>query len=158
MFQLIGVGANRQLVARLHVFVIVIACILSPSTWAEDKPLRLVIVTSVHSHIKVLSSPVLRKIYLGSAATVGSQSIQPLINKSNRLLAEMFLQKVLFMSQNTYERHLRHTQFPVGTVLPVTYRSEAKLIEYLNLHPNSITCLTEQAAAKRPSLRVVMRL
>lgn len=84
--------------------------------------------------------------------------LQPLINKSNRVLNEMFLQKVLFMSQKTYERHLRHTKFLTNTVLPVTYRSEVKLIEYLNAHPDSITFLTEQAAAQRPTLRVVMRL
>lgn len=129
-----------------------------PPAYAADQPLQLVIVTSQQSSIKALSGPVLRKVYLRSASGIGFQPIQPLINQSNRMLQEMFLQKVLFMSQNTYERHLRHTKFPTGTVLPVDYRSEVKLIDYLNAHPNSITCLTEQAAAKRPSLRVVMRL
>lgn len=129
-----------------------------PCASAEDQPLQLVIVTSQQSSIKVLSGPVLRKVYLGAAYGIGLQPIQPLINQSNRMLHEMFLQKVLFMSQTTYERHLRHTKFPTGTVLPVAYRSEVKLIDYLDTHPDSITCLTEQAAAKRPSLRVVMRL
>lgn len=144
---------------RLLLLGIVAAYLFAlPRASAEDRPLQLVIVTSQQSSIKVMSGPLLRKVYLGSASGIGFQPIQPLINQSNRMLQEMFLQKVLFMSQNTYERHLRHTKFPTGTVLPVAYRSEVKLIDYLNAHPNSITCLTEQAAAKRPSLRVVMRL
>lgn len=130
----------------------------APSAWAEDPPLRLVIVTGAHSRIGALSRPMLRKIYLGSSSGVSSRSIHPLINQSNRMLHEMFLQKVLFMSKKTYERHLRYTKFPSDMVLPVAYRSEARLIEYLNAHPNSITYLTEQAAAQWPSMRVVTRL
>lgn len=144
---------------RLLLLRIVVAYIFAlPRAFAEDQPLQLVIVTSQQSRIKALSGPVLRKVYLGSVSGISFQPIHPLINQSNRMLHEMFLQKVLFMSKNTYERHLRHTKFPTGTVLPIHYRSEAKLIEYLNAHPDSITCLTEQAAAKKPSLRVVMRL
>lgn len=125
---------------------------------AEEQPLRLVIVTSAHSRIDGLNYPVLRKIYLGSVSSVSAYPIYPLINQSNRLLHEMFLQKVLFMSQNTYKHHLHHTKFPTDTVLPIAYRSEDKLIAHLNAHPGSITYLTERAAAIRPSVRVVMRL
>lgn len=143
---------------RLLLFGIVAAYIFfTPSARAEAPSTQLVIVTSVHSRIQVLSAPLLRKIYMGSASNVGSQ-FHPLINQSDRVLHEMFLQKVLFMSQSTYERHLRHTKFSSGTVLPVAYRSEVKLIEYLQAHPDSITCMTQQMAAKTPSLRVVMRL
>lgn len=130
----------------------------APGAHAGEQSLRLVIVTSAHSRIGVLNYPMLRKIYLGSVSAVGTRPIYPLINQSNGLLHEMFLQKVLFMSQNTYKHHLLHTKFPADTVMPLAYRSEDKLIAYLNTHPDSITCLTEQAAAKRPSLRVVMRL
>lgn len=130
----------------------------APSASAGDPPLRLVMVTSAHSRIGSLSHPMLRKIYLGSSPGVTSQVIHPLINQSNRMLHEVFLQKVLFMSIKTYERHLRHKKLSSDTVLPVAYRSEARLIEYLNAHPDSITCLTEQVAAQLPSVRVVTRL
>ena len=130
----------------------------STSALAENPPLQLVMVTSAHSRIEALSRLMLRKIYLGLPSGVSSQSIHPLINQSNWMLHEVFLQKVLFMSKKAYERHLRHTKFSSNTVLPVAYRSEARLIEYLNAHPDSITFLTEQTAAQLPSVRVVTRL
>ena len=138
--------------------VVAVSLFAAPSAWAGDPPLRLVMVTSAHSRIGALSLPMLRNIYLGSSSGVSSQSIRPLINQSNRMLHEVFLQKVLFMSKKTYERYLRHKKLPSDTVLPVAYRSEAGLIEYLNAHPDSITYLTEQAAAQWPSMRVVTRL
>ncbi len=100
----------------------------------------------------------LRIIYMGTSSAVSSQSIRPLINQSNGMLHEVFLQKVLFMSKNTYERYLRQTKFSSNTVMPMAYRSEARVIEYLNAHPDSITYLTEEAAAQWPDLRVVTRL
>ena len=130
---------------------------LAPFACAVDTPLRLVVVTSVHSPFGTLNRGQIRKIYLGSS-DVTPKSIQPLINQSDRMLHEMFLQKVLFMSEKAYERYVRHKNFPSDTVMPVTYRSEDRLIEYLNAHPNAITCLSEQTAAQWPSLKVVTRL
>lgn len=132
--------------------------LVASSAFAGEQPQRLVIITHAHSRIEVLNYPLLRKIYLGSASAVGTRPVYPLINQSNSVIYEMFLQKVLFMSQNTYEHHLHHAKFPKGTVVPIAFRSEDKLLAYLSAHPGSITCLTEQAAAKMPSVRVVMRL
>ncbi len=131
----------RMLLAHAVAFLF-----LAPFACAVDTPLRLVIVTSVHSPVGTLSPGQLRKIYLGSS-DVTPQSIQPVINDSDRMLHEMFLQKVIFMSEKAYERYVRHKKFPSGTLMPVTYRSEDRLIEYLNAHPNAITCLSEQTAA-----------
>ena len=125
---------------------------------AGGTPIRLVVVTSADSRIGPLTRPMIRKIYLGSSAGIASQPIHPLINQSNRLLYEMFLQKVLFMSKETYERHMRHSKFAAGTLLPVSYRSEARLLKHLNAHPDSISYVPDHVAAQWPAMRVVARL
>lgn len=137
----------------------IIGCLVAAQfAVAGTPPLRLVIVTHVTSSIGVLSQAQARKIYLGVPLDVGGKSVQPLINRSNQELYEVFLQKVLFMSAKAYERHMAHAEFAADVHTPLVYRSESKLIDYLNAHPNSIACLTEQSAVHSPSLRVIARL
>ena len=132
--------------------------IATQCAFAETTPLRLVIVTNVASDIDILSQTQIRKIYLGAPGRVSDKAVQPLVNRSNRVLHEIFLQKVLFTSAKTYEHHITHRKFAAGAPSPLVYRSESKLIDYLTSHPNSIACLPEQEAAKLPSLRVIARL
>lgn len=134
-------------------------CLLTAQfAYAENSTLHLVLVTSVSSSINVLNRNQIRKIYLGSPLAEIARPIQPLINHSNGMLHEMFLQKVLFMSTKAYERHVRDVKPSSRAVLPISYRSESRLIAYLKLHPDSIAFLTEQKAAQLSSLKVVSRL
>lgn len=142
---------------RLCAWSVLASFFAAPCAVAGGTPIRLVMVTSADSRIGPLTRPMIRKIYLGSAG-MPSRPIYPLINQSNRLLHEMFLQKVLFMSKETYERHMRHSKFPVGTLLPVSYRSEARLLKHLNAHPDSISYVPDHVAAQWPAMRVVARL
>lgn len=146
-----------RLTRALSVFMVGLL-VTTQCAFAGTTPLRLVIVTNVASDIDELSQTQIRQIYLGAPGRVSDKAVQPLVNRSNRVLHEIFLQKVLFTSAKTYEHHIAHRKFAANAPSPLVYRSESKLIDYLTSHPNSIACLPEQAAAKLPSLRVIARL
>lgn len=146
-------GINRL------VRMVIAACLLTAQfAFADNGRLGLVMVTSVASSIGTLNRHQIRKVYLGSPSDAINHPIQALINRSDSLLYEMFLQKLLFMSTKAYERHVRHLQPALGTVLPRDYRSESRLVDYLKSHPDSIAFMTARTASQLPGLRVIARL
>lgn len=121
---------------------------------ASATPQRLVVVTGASNGLSSLNVEQVRKIYLGVAGDAGTSRIQPLFNDSTPLLREMFLQKVVFMSNETFQHFA--TKHAAGETRRLKfYRSEAKLIRDLRIRPNTISVIWETAAERNPGLKVI---
>lgn len=129
---------------------------LSPMTQAGE---RLVLVTATRPLAEApLTMGDVRRLFLGRTVTVGDQAVRPLINKSDTLLYEVFLQKVVHMSAGHYERHLLSGVYRRGGRRPQSFISERDLIAALRNQPFTVTFLWESSARAYPGIHVVREL
>lgn len=119
----------------------------------EAQSKRLVLVTNKISSLPELSLKQIRQIYLGRA--IRGESIIPLSNQTNDLLYEVFLQKVIFLSERDYEKRLITRTFQTGERRPVVHVKEHELLQSLGRQPGSVTFMWDETAARYPELRVV---
>ncbi len=82
----------------------------------------------------------------------------PLINLSDPLAHEVFLQKIMLMSARSYDRLLLSRVFRQGGRRPERFHSLLHLIETLQRHPGSITYMWQHEARQYPRLMTLMEL
>lgn len=118
----------------------------------------LVQVAAINSPISSLTPMEIRKAYLGVAITVNGETVQPLRNTGDPVLEEAFLQKVLFMSRESYDRLLLTKVMHGGGVRPAKYDTEAQLLMALSSNRAAITYMWAEKAAAKPGVKVVAEL
>ncbi|MEQ6341128.1 MAG: hypothetical protein M3A44_05595 [Gammaproteobacteria bacterium] len=64
---------------------------------SADQARHMVLVAGANAYIPPLTSAEVRKLFLGVVIIKDGQRIEPLLNLTNPLLHEVFLQKVIFM-------------------------------------------------------------
>lgn len=131
--------------------IISLLLFLSTSAFAQTK--RLVLVTGNQSTIPELTLNQVRRIYLGHA--LRGTAITPLSNQSDDLLFEVFLQKVIFLSERDYEKRLITRTFQTGDRRPSIHLKERDLLQSLERQSGSVTFMWEETASRHPQLRVV---
>lgn len=122
----------------------------------EDSGLVQVAATS--SPISSLTPMEIRKAYLGVAIIVNGETIQPLRNTGDPTLEEAFLQKVLFMSRESYDRLLLTKVMHGGGVRPAKYDTEAQLLIALSSNRAAITYMWSEKASAKPGIKVISEL
>ncbi len=101
---------------------------------------RLVLVTATPELRQVqLSRKEIRKLYLGRAIVKDGRRLVPLINTSDALGYQIFLQKIMLMSAHSYERFLLSKVFRSGGARPERFTSPPALIQSLRAQPGTIT-------------------
>lgn len=123
---------------QLSLFVL-LACSMPEARGEDPGPRRMLLVTSTETGIEQVSNEALRKAFLAIPVSVDGKRLRPLLNQSDLLLAEVFLQKIIFMSRNRYERQLVARVFRQGGKRPSRFRNLDELIAELQASPNSIT-------------------
>ena len=123
---------------------------------AEER--RLVLVTASISKITPLSPTEVRKLFLGLAVTQNSLRLEPLHNASDSLLNEVFLQKIIFMSAQNYERQLMSQVFRLGGHRPIRYTDAGKLVTVLQGTPGALSYMWLSSAQQIPGIKVVQEL
>lgn len=123
---------------------------------AEER--RLVLVTASTSNITPLSPTEVRKLFLGLAVTQNGLRLEPLHNVSDSLLNEVFLQKIIFMSAQSYERQLMSQVFRLGGHRPIRYTDADKLITVLQDTPGALSYMWLSSAQQIPGIKVVQEL
>src|SRR5665647_535567 len=93
-----GITPVKNIIAIL----LAASVLLTLMVYAEEQ--RIAIVASSHSGIKAISAKEVRRAYLGASIVLNGIEIKPLLNQTDKLVGEVFLQKVLFMSAEAYER------------------------------------------------------
>jgi hypothetical protein len=129
--------------------------------WALQAPLlaqaeqqRLAIVASADSNIKTLSAKEVRRAYLGASIVVDGVEIKPLRNLTQELAEEVFLQKVLFMSGEAYDRQLLARTFR-GAGRPKAYDNLLELLMALHSNDATITYMLYGTAVTTPGIRII---
>ncbi|MGA7750476.1 MAG: hypothetical protein WBQ69_01750 [Gallionella sp.] len=115
---------------------------------------HLVIVASADSSIKSMSIKEVRRVYLGAIIVVNGVEVKPLLNQSDKLVTEMFLQKVLFMSADAYERQSISRSFR-GESSPKAYNDLADLLAALKTNNMAITFMSYDTAIATPGIRII---
>ena len=65
--------------------------------------------------------------------------LKPLRNETDPLLTEVFLQKVIFMSERSYDRELLSRVYRLGGKRPEIYSENTKLVNELRDIPGTLT-------------------
>jgi len=115
------------------------ACLPVDDLAAQTTPRQLVLVSSSESAVTGLSNKETRKVFLAVPTVVDGVRLKPLLNESDPLVSEVFLQKVIFMSKSKYERQLVSRVFRVGGSRPPVFKDIAKLLAELRASPDRIT-------------------
>lgn len=126
---------------------------------AEDTAGRhLVAVANVTSKLGHFTTAQLRRAYLGAPMPKEVPPFRALVNRSDGQSYEMFLQKVLYMSDQAFERYVSQKQSGGDNAGRTIYRSEAKLLARLRADPRALTVVSDKVAAQAPFLKVLTRL
>ena len=123
---------------------------------AEER--RLVLVTASTSKITPLPPTEVRKLFLGLPVTQNGLRLEPLRNASDPLLNEVFLQKIMFMSAQSYDRQLLSQVFRFGGHRPVSYSDVGTLAAALRDQPGTVSYMWLPTAHRIPGIKVVQDL
>jgi len=117
-----------------------------------------VLVTATEAPVAKFTNKELRLLYLGYPVTRGKLRFEPLINQCNKTSYQVFLQKIMFMSEQSYNRKLVTRVFRHGGERPPSYKQRALLINELKNNTNAITFMVPDVAAKIEGIQVVQQL
>lgn len=107
---------------------------------------ELVLVASARSPVAQITVADARKLFLGIPVTVHGQAIKPVRNLSDGLLSEMFMQKVMFMSSEDYERQIETRVSRTGGGRPASHGDLSGLTAALQRDPLAVSYMPRSQA------------
>ena len=119
---------------------------------------QLVVVTSASSKLGALATLEVRRLYLGIPLVIDGHEVIPYRNTAEPAIQEVFLQHVVFMSSQAYDRHMAARVFRAGGTRMREYANLNQLVEALNNEPWSVTYMSPGVAASLPGIKVIARL
>jgi len=133
------------------------ACLIQAMPLVHAEEQRIAIVVNSDSGITSITSKEVRRAFLGASIVLKGIEIKPLVNRTDKLAEEVFLQKVLFMSGEAYDRQLIARSFQ-GVSRPKSYENFTALLTALQNDNAAITFMLYETAAKTPGIRIVGNL
>lgn len=124
-------------------------------TFAQQEGDQLVLVTHQTTGVKTLTSDEVRRLFLGQGVTKRGKQLEVIINQSDPLLYQVFLQKVVFMSSQAYERRLLENVIQLGGRRPKVRHSQDALVADLHKGPGKISFIWNSQLRLYPALVVV---
>ncbi len=120
-------------------FIVILgAFVVLPSGMANEIR-SLVLVSYVGGNDVRLTTPEIRRLYLG-LPTAHKPPLTAVINRTEPLLYQVFLQKALFMSAPLYERQLMANVVSQGSgYRPQMYNNQQELLSALRKQRNAVT-------------------
>jgi hypothetical protein len=115
----------------------------------------LVLATSTASSVPSLTLQEARKLFLGVPLEIGGERPTPLLNTSDPLTYEVFLQKVAFMSANAYESQTLSVVFRLGGKRPESFSDLKDLVIALQHNPGTVTYLWEDQVRANQGIKSV---
>ena len=138
----------------------ILLCVISISIVAETSASaqKLVLVSASTSAVEPLSMLEIRQLYLGLSIIKHETRLVPYRNYSDKLLKQMFLQKVVFLSSKTYERQLLRRTFGTGSRRPKVFKNDSNLVNALKRQRGALTIMWRSKAISTPGLVIVQEL
>jgi hypothetical protein len=147
-----GIAFVKQKIAILLAVYVLLS---TPMARAEEQ--RIAIVVNAESVIKAISAKQVRRAYLGASIVLNGIEVRPLLNQSDQLAVEVFLQRILFMSAEAYERQLIAHSFQGGS-RPRAYENMTALLTALHNDNAAITFMLYDTAIKTTGIRIIGKL
>lgn len=119
------------------VLAAILACHASAAVGPDAR--ELILAASLQANIPRLTVQETRKLYLGLPVEKNGVTLKPLLNTSDNLLFEVFLQKVTFMSSEAYEKQVLSIVFRLGGQRPEAIGDKHRLNALLLEQPDSVT-------------------
>lgn len=134
-----------------------ITMVMAPwQTGLAEEIRGLVLVTDVKNDMRHLSLQEIRRAYLGEKVIVNGYILKPLINMADDSMYEIFLQKVMFMSAQAYQRQLLRRFLHAQGKRPAVFRDHRKLMAAIAEDPHAVTYMIwMDEATKHTNLKVV---
>ena len=132
-----------------------VALLLGLLAPAHPASQTVVLVVRSDSAVSTLDSVSVRKLFLGVPVLVNGTPLHPIRNRSDTQLDEVFLQKIVAMSQSAYDRQILIGVNRQGWLRPAEIASTAGVLEALNGDPNAISFMWLHDLAHEPRIRVV---
>jgi hypothetical protein len=140
------------MIRLLQTLTLALLCFSLPGGAADG---RLVLVASAQSPIARISVEEERKLYLGIPLLVDGQPVQPVRNVTDPVTEEMFLQRIMFMSSQAYERQILGRVFRSGGNPPLVVTDKSELIRVLLDDRMAVTYMLREAAAATRGIKIV---
>ena len=126
-----------------------------PNAQAADK---LVLVTAVNSPMRALPLSEVRRSFLGAIHSGSGNQVVPIRNLANPEAHQMFVDQVLTISAQEYDRRLAMRSIQSGLGQLNAIRDAREIERVLLEFPNGATYMFASDAAKLKSLHVVQEL
>lgn len=107
--------------------------------FAQISERSLLLVTSSDYDLGPVTHAELRKVFLGVPVTRDGVRLRPLLNSTDPVATNIFLQKVIFMSERMYRRQLVSRVFRLGGQRPHEYDDMDSLVADLRATPGALT-------------------
>jgi hypothetical protein len=132
--------------------LLVILCLAAPARPASE---TVVLVVRADSPVHELDSVSVRKLFLGLPVLVpGSPPLHPLRNRSDARLDEIFLQQIVAMSPESYDRQILN-RVNQGGLRPTEFTSLTDLTAALSADPDAVTFMWDRDVGHNPRIRVI---
>ncbi len=129
--------------------------LLKSSYLSADTSRTLVLATGTNSKVPALSIQEARKLFLGVPLVKEGENQVAILNTSDPLAFQIFLQKIAFMSEHTYEAQTMSVVFRLGGKRPENYSDLNTLIDALLQTPGAVTYLWEDQIRSNQGLKSV---
>lgn len=118
----------------------------------------MLVVAASSSPVDHMTRQELRRLYLGVHYQTRYGRLKPVRNEADAMLREVFLQKILFMSKNAYQRALATRLVQLGEAGPAEFRDTKKLIQALHSNPSLVSYLWSSQLPGDGSLKVLLEV
>ncbi len=105
---------------------------------------QLLLIASKNISITPLTGNEIKRLFLAAPVIHSGIKLSPVINRSDRLTYQVFLQAVMGRSAYTYEKQLLTRFYTSGVAKPLVVRSHKKLYEMLNVLPGAISFIMDR--------------
>ena len=140
---------------RIH--GILLAVLLSSVAAAAPKG-ELVLIVSAHSDVTALGSASMRKLFLGLTVSRDGRRLHPLLNETDAVIKQVFLQNVVSMSDAGYDRRLLRLAIQEGRPPPTAFKDKASLLTAVAEDADAVSYAWRGDVDKDPRIRIVRSL
>jgi len=135
------VGRNVLARVKYAKFITLVGCLclVSAVSTAQSTQRSLLLVSGSDSQLDALTHAEVRKVFLGVPVTKDQVRLRPLLNFTDPLATNIFLQQIVFMSERKYKRQLLSRVFRLGDRRPREYDDIDLLVEDLRTTTGSLT-------------------
>ena len=136
--------------------ILLLACgVFGPVQSASES---VVLVVRADSPVKDLSSVQVRKLFLGVPVLIDGKLLHPVRNRSDARLDDIFLQEIVAMTQEAYDRQILVGLNRQGWVRPAEVSSVVRVIEDLYADPQAVSYMWLRVVEHNPRLKVLRTL